>query len=100
MSVKSSLRRHASGSVRVALSTMVLLAAPALGAMPQPAAAQSDVSITVMQPSGTIGSVIKAVEQQTGLHFFYNDRDVNLSEPLHLELTDASLDKILAAFHD
>lgn len=98
MSVKSSLRRHASGSVRVALSMMVLLAAPALGAMPQPAAAQSDVSITVMQPSGTIGSVIKAVEQQTGLHFFYNDRDVNLSEPLHLELTDASLDKILEAF--
>lgn len=79
---------------------MVLLAAPALGAMPQPAAAQSDVSITVMQPSGTIGSVMKAVEQQTGLHFFYNDRDINLSEPLHLELTDASLDKILAAFHD
>ena len=98
MSVKSSLRSHASGSVRVALSMMVLLAAPAFGAMPQPAAAQSDVSITVMQPSGTIGSVIKAVEQQTGLHFFYNDRDVNLSEPLHLELTDASLDKILEAF--
>lgn len=100
MSVKSSLRRHASGSVRVALSMMVLLAAPAFGAIPQPAAAQSDVSITVMQPSGTIGSVIKAVEQQTGLHFFYNDRDVNLSEPLHLELTDASLDKILEAFRD
>ncbi len=100
MSVKSSLRRHASGSARVALSMMVLLAAPALGAMPQPAAAQSDVSITVMQPSGTIGSVMKAVEQQTGLHFFYNDRDINLSEPLHLELTDASLDKVLAAFHD
>lgn len=100
MSVKSSLRRHASGSVRVALSMMVLLAAPAFGAMPQPAAAQSDASITVMQSSGTIGSVIKAVEQQTGLHFFYNDRDVNLSEPLHLELTDASLDKILEAFRD
>lgn len=83
---------------KVVLSMTVLFAAPAFGVTPQVATAQTEAPITVIQPQGTIASVMAAVEKQTGLHFFYNDRDVRLSDRMSIKISDGSLDQVLDAF--
>lgn len=83
---------------KVVLSMTVLFAAPAFGVTPQVATAQTEAPITVIQPQGTIASVMAAVEEQTGLHFFYNDRDVRLSDRMSIKISDGSLDQVLDAF--
>lgn len=75
---------------KVVLSMTVLFAAPAFGVTPQVATAQTEAPITVIQPQGTVGSVMEAVQKQTGLRFFYNDRDINLSDRMSVRVSDGS----------
>lgn len=98
MSEKSSLSRLSSGLAKLALSLSLFFAAPAIGATPGTAAAQTDAPLTVIIPNGTMGSVMEAVEQQTGLHFFYNDQDINLAEPMSVKVREGSLEQVLSAF--
>ncbi|MDO5035377.1 MAG: TonB-dependent receptor [Porphyromonas sp.] len=100
MSEKSSFNYLASRLVRIALSLSILLTAPVFGAAPRTAIAQKGASITILQPSGTMGSVMKAVEQQTGLHFFYNDQDVNPAEPMSVHVEQGSLEEVFTAFRE
>lgn len=99
MSKKSSFFSLPLGLAKAALSMTVLFAAPALGVTPQQAIAQSDAPITVVQPRGTMASVMETIEKQTGLRFFYNDRDVDLSRPMSISVREGSLGEVLDTFH-
>lgn len=55
--------------------------------------------ITLNYPNTTVATVLKAIEQQTGLHFFYNNNSVKLDQKIAVvvknELLDSVLDKLL-----
>ncbi len=60
----------------------------------------SQVKISLSRTSATLGSVMKEIQAQTGLEFFYNDVVVDTHRMVDLHVADAPLENVLATLFD
>lgn len=51
--------------------------------------------VTLNYPNSTAGTVLKAIEQQTGLRFFFNNNALNLNQKISIVVKDTPLTTVL-----
>lgn len=60
----------------------------------------SHAKISLSRTRATLGSVMKEIQAQTGLEFFYNDVVVDTHKKVDLHVTDATLEEVLVTLFD
>lgn len=75
----------------------ILVCYPLQGSSAQPDLRRGSRSVTINQPNGTIGSVLRAIEAQTGLRFFYNNQELDADKQCHLQVSNEPIELVMKA---
>ena len=74
---------------------LVLMCYPLLGLSAQANQSNGHQSVTINQPNGTIGTVLKEIEAQTGLRFFYNNEELDTGKSCNIRVTNEPVDQVI-----
>lgn len=76
-------------------TTSYVISGVEIGGVVQAQSPKSSKNVTLNYPSSTAREVLKAIEKQTGLHFFYNNNSINLNQRVSIVVNNEPLTNVL-----